>query len=279
MNKWSFLVSKQWLGYLGLLVLFCIICVSLGFWQLDRRESILAENARITNNWDTAAIALTELESDYSRFDIENTWQKVSLSGHYLPEEQVLARVRPYLGKPGFEILSPFQLDSGAVVVVNRGWLSKGFEQDYPDVVPAPPEGEIDLVVRLKATEPFLNSRQAPAGQVASIYVPAILEKMNVEGYSQFYGALVSESRAAPSGILAPRPQLTEGPHLSYSLQWFVFAGMAIIGFGYFATQNFRRLHPDDQLSIDMEERQKRRAAQKYRDEDIEDALLDKFDA
>src|SRR5690606_16775009 len=155
----------------------------------------------------------------------------VILRGHYLEQEQLLARVRPYQGQPGFEILTPFSLETGEIVIINRGWLNKGFEQDYPDHVPAPPSGELESMARLKPTEPLLSIRTAPEGQVASIYVAGILDELGRSGYRELYGALVSESTPAETGILPPRPQLTEGPHLSYSLQWFVFATMAIIGY------------------------------------------------
>src|SRR5690606_3986746 len=121
---------------------------------------------------------------------------------------------------------------------------------------------------------PLLTIRDAPEGQVASIYVAGILDELNQPGYRELYGALISESAPAETGILPPRPQLTEGPHLSYSLQWFVFAAMAIIGYGLFAFQYFRHQHPDDRKTLAWEKRQQKRAAQQYRDEDFEDEIV-----
>lgn len=275
MQQWAFLISKRWLGYLALLVVFCIVSVLLGFWQLDRREAVLQSNDRIINNWDSAPADIWQFEPELDRFDVEHTWQRVTVRGQYLSDEQLLARVRPYQGQPGFEILTPFELESGEILIINRGWLNKGFEQDYPDHVPDPPAGELEVMVRLKATEPLLTIRDAPEGQVASIYVAGILDDLDRAGYRELYGALVSESSPAETGTLPPRPQLTEGPHLSYSLQWFVFAAMAIIGYGYFAFQHFRQQHPDDAKTLAWNRRQQKRASKQYRDEDFEDEIVD----
>src|SRR5690606_11043464 len=92
----------------------------------------------------------------------------------YLVDDELLVRGRPLGGSPGFEQLVPFQLDDGRLFVVDRGWLPTGNAQDLPDVDPAPPAGPVTVVVRLKAGEPTIAGRSAPAGQVATIHLPTI---------------------------------------------------------------------------------------------------------
>lgn len=246
-TDWSFLRRREWIGYFALVISFSILCVFLAMWQMDRRTEILTKNEHVMLNWDREVSPIEDVQLPEDTFDAENTWRQVSLEGHYLLDEQVLARVRPLNGKPGFEILTPFETTNG-VLLVNRGWIPKGFSQDYPDEVPDAPEGQSTVVVRMRPAEPKLEHRSAPEGQTASIYPPEIFEKAKLTGYTDVYGALVSEQPSAEHGVLAAKPELTEGPHLGYSLQWYVFGLLAYIALGYFIYTEAPR-HPKSEKS------------------------------
>lgn len=241
---WSFLRSKEWFGYFSLVIVFSIVSVFLGMWQMDRRDDVLVTNARIINNWDQSPVSIQDIVPDPNSFDKDLTWRLVRLEGEYLNDAQTLARTRPHNGKPGFEILVPFQ-SGDDIVLVNRGWIQKGFEQDLPDDIPSAPSGEVSIDIRLRPAEPVLTQRGAPVGQVASIVPTFIFDAHSLSGFTELYGSLVSESAPADTGILAQKPELTEGPHLGYSLQWYVFAGLAYVALIYFIYTEARR-HPKD---------------------------------
>lgn len=272
---WAFLSSARWLQYTALLVIFSVVCVLLGLWQYDRREGVLQENDRIIRNYDAQPVAITDLLESLESFSAELAWHPVVLEGRYLVDEQLLARTRPYQGYPGFEVLSPLLLSDGTVFVVNRGWLPTGFSQDSPDTVPTPPAGSVTVTVRLRPGEPDLPGRTAPEGQVSSIDLPSIMDHIGKEGYQGFYGLLVNESPSAQTGTLPSRPQLTEGPHLSYSLQWFVFSIMGIFGYGWLARKEYRQLNPTSEKTLRWEQREEKKKAQRKKtDAEIEDELL-----
>ena len=50
-------------------------------------------------------------------------WRRVTATGHYLPDRQVLARLRVVEGDPAFEVLVPFVVDGGPTVLVDRGYV------------------------------------------------------------------------------------------------------------------------------------------------------------
>ena len=88
---------------------------------------------------------------------------------------------------------------------------------------------------------------------------------------------MMTESPAAENNLtVIPKPARDEGPHLSYALQWFVFAIMGFFGLGYALRQEYRMVNADD-----PEERERARIRKKKDDErartdaEIEDALLD----
>lgn len=274
---WRFLLTSRWGGYLALTVVFALVCVLLGCWQLARRADALAENDRVAANYDAAPRPVTDVLDGLGSFDESQKWATVSLTGSYLESEQLLVRNRPSGGQPGFELLVPFRLDDGSIFIVDRGWLPTGQEQDKPDVVPSSPQGEVTVVARLKASEPKLEGRSAAAGEIPSIDLPTIAEQLDQPTYTGAYGDLATESPSADTGQLETRPPEDEGPHLSYAFQWFVFALLGFLGLGYAARQEYRSLNADDPDERERAaERERRRKAKAKSDNDIEDELIDR---
>ncbi|EAR24356.1 hypothetical protein A20C1_02726 [marine actinobacterium PHSC20C1] len=277
MKKWRFVLSQRWFGYLALVIAFAIGCVFLSQWQFDRRTEAAAEVARVAANWESSPQQLDAVMSELDKFDVDNKWIPVALSGTYLASEQLLVRGRPYSGQPGFEVLVPFELESGRVIVVDRGWVRAGNSQDAPDAVPTPPTGLIDVIVRLKPSEPTVRGRSAPAGQVATIHLPTVADIIKAPTYTGAYGLLASESPSVATVPKAyPKPLLDEGAHLSYAFQWVAFGVLAFIGLGWAVRQEYRLINEAD--PAERERAKKRRQKVEDRgptDADIEDAILD----
>ncbi|MGJ8720506.1 MAG: SURF1 family cytochrome oxidase biogenesis protein [Salinibacterium amurskyense] len=277
MSKWRFVLSSRWFGYLTLVIVFAIGCVFLSHWQFDRREEAATEVARVSENWESAPRSLDSVMPELNEFNEDNKWMSVAVSGEYLNDEQLLVRGRPYGGQPGFEVLVPLQLESGEIIVVDRGWVSSGNSQDAPDSVPEAPTGTVDVVMRLKPSEPTVFGRSAPEGQIATIHLPAIAEILGDSTYTGAYGLLASETPAADVRPLAyPKPLLDEGAHLSYAFQWVAFGVLAFIGLGWAVRQEYRLINEDD--PAEQERAKKRRLKSEKRgptDAEIEDALLD----
>jgi cytochrome oxidase assembly protein ShyY1 len=265
-------MHRRWLGWLGLTTAFAVACVLLAQWQWQRRLDTVADIRVVAANWDAPPLTLAEALPVHDLLDPDTQWQPVEITGEYLRDEQLLVRTRPLSGRPGFEVLTPLLLDDGRVFVVNRGWLPVGSAQDSPDVVPEPPAGRVEVVARLKPGEPELRGRGAPAGQIATIHLPDIAERVDagdvIEGA---YGLLSSESPSPDTRpIAATRPVPDEGPHLSYTFQWYVFALMGFIGYGWALRKERQRLVAEE-TGEPVAPRNPRRPS----DADEEDALLD----
>ena len=268
---YRFLLSRRWLGGFAFAVVVALGCVLLGLWQWDRREQQVERNALVTQNYDEAPVPLRSLLPDAgSALPPGSEWTPVALQGSYVPDGGLLLRNRPLDGRPGYHALVPFEVDDGTVVLVDRGWLPIGATGAGPDDVPSPPDGQVEAVVRLRPGEPP-STRDAPDGQLQSIDLaeargqlpPALADELATGAY----GVLDSEVPAPSSAPRAlPRPVIDEGPHLSYSLQWFVFALGALVGFVVLV----RRTAVDTEERPVVRTRPKRTTA-----EDEEDALLD----
>ena len=277
MSNWSFAISRRWFGYLALVIVFAIVCCLLGWWQLNRRAEARAEIDRVDGNYSNEPLPLGDVLADLDDFEIDQKWTPVTMTGTYLSDEQLLVRNRPLNGNPGFEVLTPLQLEDGTVFIVDRGWVAPGSAQDSPDFIPDAPTGIVTVEARLKAGEPTLPGRSAPSGQVATIELGQIADLVEKPTYTGAYGLMMTESPAAENNLtVIPKPARDEGPHLSYALQWFVFAIMGFFGLGYALRQEYRMVNADD-----PEERERARIRKKKDDErartdaEIEDALLD----
>lgn len=277
MTGWRFLVSKQWAGYLALVIVFAVVCSGLGMWQLARRAQAQAEISRVDANFDAEAVPLTDALPTLESFDESQKWLPVEVTGTYLRDEEVLVRNRARNINPGFEVLTPLLLANGDVFIVDRGWVPTGDRQNEPDAVPAAPSGEVTVVARLKQGEPILEGRTATGNQVATINLPTMADRLGADTYTGAYGLMKTEDPATterPAAVL--RPARDEGPHLSYAFQWFVFALMAFVGLGWAARQEYRSINaevPEEQVRA--AERARRQAAKPRSDSEIEDDLID----
>lgn len=272
----SILLTKRWISYLLLTVLFAASCVGLGMWQFARREEARIEIERVLANYDAAPAPLTELVPTLPFYSELNKWRPVIATGTYLADQQFLVRSRPREQQPGYEVLSPLLLPNGTVFVIDRGWLPAGDSAEQAPRIPNPPTGTVTVISRLKAGEPSIPGRSYSNGQLATVELPLVASLINKPTYTGSYGLLASEVPAATGSTPLPavQPVLDEGNHLSYAFQWLTFALLGFVGLGW-AIRNEWRIrnadNPEQQLK-DAERARKR--AQRKTDEQLEDEQL-----
>lgn len=281
------MIDRRWWRAVALTLLASLACVLLGFWQLDRRESRLSTISVVQDNWGAAPRALGDvLPSDGSPLGERLEFTPVDVSGTYDPAGTLLVRNRPQDGVFGYLVLVPLRLDAasgGGVLVVNRGWIPPGEDGAAPREVPAPPQGRVRDVVRLRAPEPA-DGRSAPRGQVQRVDLAGTVrdslaaEEAGDAGLiTAAYGQLAAEAPQPPRApALAREPDADPGPHLGYSVQWFVFAA----GMWVLLAVQVRRSRAEEEavlagLPSPGKAARARSAARRRVDEDTEDAALD----
>jgi cytochrome oxidase assembly protein ShyY1 len=227
-----FLLRPGWLGLTAAVVLFAVASFTLlAPWQFRRHDERQARNHAVEASFRHAPVPIEGLTADQE-------WRQVTLTGRYLPEAEAVARLRSVQGEPAFEVLTPFRLTSGTVVLVNRGYVrpqrggpsGTGRGNQVPDYGAAP-GGEVTVVGRLRHDEVDGQGRDAfnEGGhrQVYAIDSATIGEASGLTirpGYVQLV--------ANQPGVLGamPLPRLDAGPHLAYALQWLAFGVMAAVG-------------------------------------------------
>ncbi|MEN9607001.1 MAG: hypothetical protein RL605_829 [Actinomycetota bacterium] len=261
---------RRWLSWLAVVIVFAIACTFLSRWQFARRAEVVAKNDLISGNYDMA-IAPIEKLAPRGRFVAANEWRPVSISGHYVAGTQLLVRNKPYAGEPGFLQVGVFQARDLSLYLVDRGWLPTGNEHDSPDIVTVLPSGELDIVGRIRAAEPT-GSKTAPKGQLPTVDPIAAAHQLALKEpiAAGVYVRLASET---PSAKVAPRletmPELSEGNHLSYAIQWIMFAILAFATLVWFVRQEFEHYRAATEANFVP---RKRRVTRAQRDNEAEDA-------
>ncbi|MGO4593729.1 SURF1 family protein [Leifsonia sp. 2TAF2] len=276
---WRFAISRRWFGYLAFAIVFAIACGFLSNWQLARSKEAAAANALVTENFDSKPVPLTDELPGLSAYSPKQEWRRVTVTGTYERDKQLLVRNRPFNGSPGFEVLTPLRTADGSLFIVDRGWVPTGNTTDTPDHVPAAPAGTVTVVARLKASEPAIPGRTATGSQVGTIQLSVVQQKLGgADVYTGAYGLLDSEDPApatAPTPTVTSPPTQDEGLHWSYMIQWIIFALIGFFGLGYALVTEYRKRNSDDPAErVRAAERERRRRA-KRTDADVEDELLD----
>ncbi len=223
--------AGRWAMYVGVAILFAIACGFLSNWQFSRNAERNEQLRLVADNYDAPPVALGDLLEPAGELSPGDEWRPVRLTGEYQTDEELLVRNRAHGGSAAYEVLVPLRLDDGRVLLVDRGWLPPGSRQPEPDAIPAPPSGQVEVVVRLRPGEPVpASGRTAEAGQVPTINLGLVAEQTGPLEQGA-YGLLVSESPApADAPLPIDPPDDDPGPHLSYAIQWILFA---IMGFGF----------------------------------------------
>lgn len=295
--------AVRWTAYVAVAVVFAMACAFLSNWQFGRNAWRTAQLDLVAANYDQAPVSLETLLPEGATLDPADQWRPVTLRGTYLADDQLLARNRAHSGTSAYEILVPFRLDDGRVVLIDRGWEPPGNTQPEPDDVPAPPQGQVTVVARLQPGEELPSSgRTAPDGQVPSINLPLVASLLSPADAGRLdlsaYGWLASEDPApADTPNAMEQPSIDPGPYLSYAIQWILFALMGFVFIGYVIRSERRARREDaedaaaaaqaaaeaaaagvtvdDEPPASLPRRRRRPAARTDRDAEDEDALLD----
>lgn len=259
----------RWLGYGALVVVFAIACVFLSRWQFARLDDVRAEISRVDANYDAEPVPINDVIRPNSDLNPTQEWRPVVVAGEYVPELQVLVRNRVNNSATGYHIISPLRTMEGVIFVVDRGWIPLSDDAATPVAIPALPSGPVVVVVRLRLSEPVLSGQSDTPTLISSIHVRELAAEWKLPTFTGAYGALSSVTPPGVNGILATRPSIGEGNHLSYALQWIAFAILAFVALVW-AVRQERRIRSGAPRRV-----RPQRNLKKLSDDEVEDALVD----
>lgn len=211
----------------------------LGEWQFHRLEDRKERNEIIERNERAGPVPVTEVMAVDRPVAKQDEWRVVEATGTYDVADTVVVRYRTRDGAAGVDVVVPLELHDGTSVLVDRGWFATDNRGTTPDEVPEPPPGEVTVTgwVRRDATGDSTVVTDQSTRAISSARIGDALDRQVVGGFV----AATSESpeAARPLEPLEP-PELDDGPHFFYGLQWWFFGALAVFGFLYLMYDELR---------------------------------------
>jgi cytochrome oxidase assembly protein ShyY1 len=239
-----FLLSRRWVLFFVFVTALGVACVLLGRWQFHRLSERRDNNDVIRTNLHATPAPVEMVLTDRSP-DHNLQWRVVTATGTYDPASTLLVKYITHKGNPGVDVVVPLRLANRSAVLVDRGWIAGPDNGQRMPTAPAPPTGRVTVTgwVRLDSTHQSASTphdrtiRQIGTKQLGSSFPYPIL------------GGYVSAHQEAPKAAHTPirndGPDLSDGPHFFYGLQWFFFGLLAVSGFVWFAWIEYQeRKHP-----------------------------------
>lgn len=244
---YSFAKRPRWLvGHVvGLAAI--VLFVNLGLWQYSRHEDRAALDARLEER--IAADPLSFQDARKVSID-ELELGRVRVSGIYLADEEVVLQARTYNGRSGHNVITPLLTGEGTAVLVNRGWIP--IDTPGPPVTDAPPpSGEVTIVGVARKTEVRgslgpVDPAEGVLARVSRVDIARLRDQMS-SPVADFYLQLVEPVNTTALPLTLPAPEPGGGPpHLSYAVQWMLFAGVVLVGYPLLMRSTARRPGPQD---------------------------------
>lgn len=204
------------------------LCVRLGFWQWNRMEHKQQEQALIQRHLGSEAVPLTSVARTGRAVSQNAEWTRVQATGRFDAGHQVTVKFTTREGKSGADVVTPFVLDDGSAVLVNRGWMSTANTNERPTNIPAPPSGRLTIEGWLRPdSDAGLNAVVPVDGQVRAVSsdrLQPFVERTLLPGFINLQSP--RDEALSPE----PRPRVGHTLNFFYALQWWFFAGLALIG-------------------------------------------------
>jgi surfeit locus 1 family protein len=217
-------VNRQvrWITVLVGALVAVLLTASLGMWQLRRAgEKIALQNAMDAQG---AKQPLTDSDLLQAPDPVALVHQRVRLRGQWATKHTVFLDNRQMNAKVGFFVLTPFLIEGGGVVLVQRGWAPRNFENrlQLPPVETF--SGTVNIEGRIapppsKLFEPGISS-------TGTLRQNVDVTSFRLEVGLPLMAVTVLQTGNPSEGLRREWPAVNVGvdKHYGYAFQWFALA-------------------------------------------------------
>jgi len=239
------LFGRRWWWVTLVVLALMAVLARLGIWQLDRLAQRREANAQLLAAIESAPIDLNARYAEFSQLvpddvgsDLAN--RDVIVSGSYDYAAQRILKLQSWQGQAGVHLITPFVLDgTNVAVLVDRGWIPDREYEAGHTFADEPGARTIDGYVALTET---ISRRTAdsvvpvsPGVELFRVDVAALDEELPLELLPFYIRLTPAEGVQTELPFAAAKEvDLSEGPHLGYAMQWFIFSlglGIAYVVF------------------------------------------------
>ena len=235
---YRFALSRRWVAAHLAVVAFIVACGFLARWQLHRLAEKKAYNVAVVDRGRLPIVSLESLLAPGSASATASAvaYRRVEVDGTFDASREFQLLGQTSNASPGTDVLTPLIVAPGVAIVVDRGFAPmQGPEGSLSDTTP--------LRQRVHVTGTLLPSergfgRSAPTARspgVSHVDIAKIARGMPYALYPN-YLRLIAQSPPQPGTFPVPVPvgRIDLGPHLSYAVQWCLFAAVAFFGWIFY---------------------------------------------
>ncbi len=239
MRSLRFLTGRRWI-ILALVVVFLTYAAWwLGEWQFGRLTERKASNAIIRANEQRLPTPAASVLSPGGDVPEGAEWRVVEATGEYAPDDTVIVRYRTRDGAPGVDVVVPLVTADGTALLVDRGWVASEANGQVAPEVPPPPPGEVTVTGYVRA-DGTGDSTIVSDQQTRAVSSAEIGEALDRPLYGGFVELRTESPEPATALVPVELPELDNGPHFFYGLQWWFFGLLAVVGFCYLTFDEWR---------------------------------------
>lgn len=208
--------------------------INLGLWQLRRLDERRAFNATVEARYDAPPVPLGSLlpDGDAPEDLVGIEWRPVTARGVFDPAGEIKIVNRSQHGVAGSFSVTPLELDDGRVLLVNRGFVPLAM-----DPSPPAPTTPVSVLGRLRLSQPrrfggLSDPATGPLDVAQRVDIDRLREQQDGPVVPMYLELAESTPATAIDGVPDPvlPPDLSEGSHLSYAVQWFLFSIAVAVG-------------------------------------------------
>ncbi len=238
---YRFLLRPRWLLFHLLVLVGVIGMLAASRWQWqrynDRQDFTEQVEARIAAEPQPLADVLDRIAAGEPSQDVQ--WYRATASGHYL-ERQLREINASQGGAFGANVLTPFQIDNGPLIIVNRGFVA--------DAAPSPPALSGDVIIggtvrvsEQRRTGELSDQGEATQDEVRRVDLAVLEQRLGTDLAPVYIELIASKPSQGDSPTPVPAANLASGPpHLSYAGQWLLFSLCAIAGWVFAVRRSLR---------------------------------------
>jgi surfeit locus 1 family protein len=210
------------------------LLLSLGFWQLDRAAEKRAIEASFAARQSAPPVELTR-----DNLGQQEPFQRIIARGQFDNEHTWLLDNKQRRGQVGYEVVSPFQLNDGAWILVNRGWVKgTGDRRQLPEVPPLVGERSVFAEMAEVYRHPMLD-----ASSMTEEW-PRVVMAIEIKGMAEQLGRPLADrylriSETSPGAFETgwQAVNMSAHTHVGYAFQWFAMS-LALVVWFVFANSN-----------------------------------------
>ena len=208
-----------------------IILIILGTWQANRLEWKEGLISKYQAELKRIPITLADLPSVKPK-----KFRRVQVIGKYLHRLQIFVGPKPYRGNAGWHVVTPFQLETGDIILINRGWVPLSFRNNLEaKIEKRNNKSAVVGVINWPRKRNYFDPVNIPEkNQWFRVDTAAIANKLHLKNVPSYWISINKKKKSNKFPIGGVGTKMPINNHLQYVWTWFGLAfGLLILSIVY----------------------------------------------